>query len=1090
MKTLKVMKHIYSAILSFLMIMSVTGCMFEVLEEPVESPGSVELTAMMETGPDSKTSLSGLEGDMYYPLWSAEDEIAVFADNDTAPSKFTLISGEGETKASFSGTRSGDSYIALYPYDETASVTDGILSMTLPQTQKYAKDSFGQDAYPMLGRGGSDDVLDFTNLCAVLKISFEGTAAIRSVTLTANDEKTFLSGPATVALNETKAVAGPLEMSDGGSNSVVLDCKGLEISEDSPADVFIAIPAQTYKGGLTIEVDTYTDKVTKAITSDLTFARSQIRTIPRFTLDSEVPDLIPEAVPDNEIWYVSDNNEIIPLEEKVYFGAEIISHEYRNGLGIIKFDGDVTKIDARNCGLMFKDGYRLLKIALPETVTQISGNVFILANNLSEFMGPLASDDGKCLMLNGNIIAFAQYGVEEYTTPEGATAIGQMAFCRNIYLKKIVISEGVKSIGSEAFFCDASDDTKLEEVHLPSTLETMDFYTFARCRNIKRFYGNNKFVTDDGYSLVIDNYNGLGKKYIVHFASAAGLTSYTIPEGIQGIENYCFYGADDLKSLVIPATVESIGSSAFEEAYNIENISGPKVLDDNRSYVVDGRLLYVADKGLTKYIVPDSVTILAGGVFSDKQYVEEIQMSDNITHVDGYGYLFCHSPKLKTVTVSARFQDFVLDPFGCQESKSGGVGKCESLETVYLRAVVPPFVYSNDGDAIPGLYENLTIYVPDKSYDLYMSSSDWAPYREYIEPYDYGDLSEFYPDHYISTDYSQDGKVETLQTATEGNGIDIVLMGDAYSDRQIADGTYEADMKYMYDNLFTKEPFRTHKDLFNVYYVNVVSATEGYEHGNTAFSGYFGDGTQVGGNDQAVFGYALNALSEEEMDEALLIVAMNSDAYAGTCYMYYPTSSFDTYAGDYGSGPSIAYFPKGGDKETFAQLLHHEANGHGFAKLADEYAYESMGTVPLDEVTMTRQNQDNWGWWKNVDFTSDLSVVRWAHFIEDDRYAREGLGAYQGGMTYWSGVWRPTYDSIMRYNVGDFNPPSREAIYYRIHKLAYGDSWEYDYEKFVEYDAVNRSTTASRASRSNYVERALEPTSPPVVVGKSWRAAE
>ncbi|MBR2608110.1 MAG: hypothetical protein IKC68_00075, partial [Bacteroidales bacterium] len=186
------MKHIYSAILSFLMIVSVTGCMFEVLEEPVESPGSVKLTAMMEAGPDSKTSLSGLEGGMYYPLWSAEDEIAVFADDDKAPSKFTLISGEGETKASFSGTRSGDSYIALYPYDETASVTDGILSMTLPQTQKYAKDSFGQDAYPMLGRGGSDDVLDFTNLCAVLKISFEGTAAIRSVTLTANDEKTFL----------------------------------------------------------------------------------------------------------------------------------------------------------------------------------------------------------------------------------------------------------------------------------------------------------------------------------------------------------------------------------------------------------------------------------------------------------------------------------------------------------------------------------------------------------------------------------------------------------------------------------------------------------------------------------------------------------------------------------------------------------------------------------------------------------------------------------------------------------------------------------------------------------------------------------
>ena len=34
--------------------------------------------------------------------------------------------------------------------------------------------------------------------------------------------------------------------------------------------------------------------------------------------------------------------------------------------------------------------------------------------------------------------------------------------------------------------------------------------------------------------------------------------------------------------------------------------------------------------------------------------------------------------------------------------------------------------------------------------------------------------------------------------------------------------------------------------------------------------------------------------------------------------------------------------------------------------------------------------------------------------------------------------------------------PSREAIYYRIHKLAYGASWKYDYETFVSWDAKNR----------------------------------
>ena len=77
----------------------------------------------------------------------------------------------------------------------------------------------------------------------------------------------------------------------------------------------------------------------------------------------------------------------------------------------------------------------------------------------------------------------------------------------------------------------------------------------------------------------------------------------------------------------------------------------------------------------------------------------------------------------------------------------------------------------------------------------------------------------------------------------------------------------------------------------------------------------------------------------------------------------------------------------------------------------------------------------------------------------------------------------------MRYNVGGFNAPSREAIYYRIHKLAYGDSWTYDYEKFVEWDSINRKSSAAQAASLPMVFKQYEPTAPPVVVGKSWREA-
>lgn len=333
---------------------------------------------------------------------------------------------------------------------------------------------------------------------------------------------------------------------------------------------------------------------------------------------------------------------------------------------------------------------------------------------------------------------------------------------------------------------------------------------------------------------------------------------------------------------------------------------------------------------------------------------------------------------------------------------------------------------------------------------------------------------------YESSDYSEDGVVKTLQKASKGNGIDIVLMGDAFSDRLIADGTYDHVMMTAYEKFFEEEPYKSFKDHFNVYAVTVVSNNEVYG-GVTALDGYFGDGTLVGGNDQKCFDYALKAISSQRLDEALVIVMMNSKAYAGTCYMYYGNAT------DYGCGVSVSYFPIGTDDQQLAQVLHHEAGGHGFAKLADEYAYEDMGTISTSAVSDYKNQQQNWGWWKNVDFTNDPSAVRWSYFLNDSRYQYDGLGVYEGGLTYWSGVWRPTENSIMRHNTGGFNAPSREAIYYRMHKLAYGNEWEYDYEEFVEYDARNRASSVSAAAaRPNYVEKVFEPTSPPVVIPHPW----
>ena len=311
---------------------------------------------------------------------------------------------------------------------------------------------------------------------------------------------------------------------------------------------------------------------------------------------------------------------------------------------------------------------------------------------------------------------------------------------------------------------------------------------------------------------------------------------------------------------------------------------------------------------------------------------------------------------------------------------------------------------------------------------------------------------------YESTDYSQDGKVEMLQTAKEGNGIDLVVMGDGFSDRLIADGTYRKTMVDAMEGFFSVEPFASFRNLFNVYMVTAVSKNEEFSIGTeTALEGYFSaTGTVCTGSIAAVQEYARKAVDETRLQNATCLAILNKEMPAGYTYMLDPEAE-----NDYGGGTGIAFVALGagsftgfGD-DTMAEIIHHEGGGHAFGKLADEYYYDFNEPVSQNGLDYLHQ-VEKYGWYKNIDSESSPTAVKWAKFLADPRYAGEHLGVYEGAALCISGLYRPTEDSIMFTNKGKFNAPSREAIYYRIHKLAYGASWKYDYETFVSWDAKNR----------------------------------
>ena len=142
------------------------------------------------------------------------------------------------------------------------------------------------------------------------------------------------------------------------------------------------------------------------------------------------------------------------------------------------------------------------------------------------------------------------------------------------------------------------------------------------------------------------------------------------------------------------------------------------------------------------------------------------------------------------------------------------------------------------------------------------------------------------------------------------------------------------------------------------------------------------------------------------------------------------------------------------------ELLTHEAIGHGFAKLADEYVRSTEGSATEDDIKLLQQLHKKWSWYLNVDSEKDSTKVLWSKFIIDSEFANEKIGTYEGGYTFFKGVYRPSENSMMNQNIDYYNAPSRWAIYQRIMKLS-GESCSFD--KFLQYDAVNRGAKQAHA---------------------------
>ena len=309
------------------------------------------------------------------------------------------------------------------------------------------------------------------------------------------------------------------------------------------------------------------------------------------------------------------------------------------------------------------------------------------------------------------------------------------------------------------------------------------------------------------------------------------------------------------------------------------------------------------------------------------------------------------------------------------------------------------------------------------------------------------------PNLYYSTDYSKDKAVKMLHTATEGNGINVVLMGEAYSDRLIADGTYEQDMTAAMNQIFSIEPFKSFKHLFNVYMVTAVSENEVVDK-FTAF-GYYHDAWSGNGgvnrDDIAINEYVSQAVGrDEENRDVTTLIVVNENSGDGVAMVNARTGVSDTDNYDYPAKlAGVAFTSKSTDPDRFKYTVCHEF-GHAFAALHDEYVTET-GEMEKWESDFKKYDQAHAGWWANVSFTSEPSLVGWSQFLSPGSGYDETEVSIIEGALYSQGIWKSVDQSMMNAG-GEFSVPAREAIYKKIHKVAYGDSWEYSFNNFVAWD--------------------------------------
>ena len=259
-------------------------------------------------------------------------------------------------------------------------------------------------------------------------------------------------------------------------------------------------------------------------------------------------------------------------------------------------------------------------------------------------------------------------------------------------VKKIVVGEGVKSIGNSAFYCCRNAET----ASLPESLESIGEHSFDRCKLDKGItipesvvsigegaFAYAKFVTvaiPSGMTSIANN----------TFECCGNLSSITIPDGVTTIGEATFYGCSSLTNVTIPEGVTSIGDGAFNCCSSLTSIIIPEKVTSI------GDVAFSGCRSLTSITIPDSVTSIGADTFNCCYNLTSITIPEGVTSIGDSAFYSCSS--LTSITIPDSVTSIGVETFY----------DCRNLDSLTISKTL---IYSLDSSYFDGCpLRNMNLY--------------------------------------------------------------------------------------------------------------------------------------------------------------------------------------------------------------------------------------------------------------------------------------------------------------------------------------------------------------------------------------------